>query len=144
MTFNKHIPAVAASIGVLGFFALNASAQEVVVRTPAATATATTTTEYAGTISDFGNDTIVVRGENTAPVTYRYTKTTTYVDDAGAPVSVETVKSGLPVTVHYIRDGDRVVADRVIVHRKKVITTEPAPVLEEKKTTTTTTTTDRK
>src|SRR5581483_12197142 len=76
-----------------------------------ATTTATTTTESAGTISEFGNDTIAIRTETaTAPVTYRYSKETTYVDDAGQPVSIETVKSGLPVTVHYVKDGDRLVA----------------------------------
>ena len=31
-------------------------------------------------------------------------------------VSVEVVKSGVPVTVSYVRDGDRYIAQRVIVH----------------------------
>ena len=34
----------------------------------------------------------------------------------GAPVSVETVKSGLPVTVNFTREGDRMNAVKVIVH----------------------------
>jgi hypothetical protein len=134
----------------------------------AVVAGSTTTTTTAGTISEFSPDTIIVRSETSPePIRYSYTKTTTYVDDAGAPVSLETVKSGLPVTVHYAREGDRMIADRVIVHRRKTVTEEapaavrterrveapavrtetrtvapaPAPVIEENKTTTTTTTT---
>jgi hypothetical protein len=107
-----------------------------------------TTTTSAGTISDFSPQTIVVKTEDAAaPVSYTYTKSTTYVDENGNPVSMETVKSGLPVTVYYVRDGDNLVASRVIV--KKIVTQDAAPVIqtapvtnvEESKTTTTTTTT---
>ncbi len=97
-----------------------------------------TTTTTAGTISEFGPETIIVRSETSPdPVRYSYSKTTTYVDETGAPVSIETVKSGLPVTVHYSKVGDRMMATKVIV-RKAVLKT--APAIEEKKTTTTTTT----
>ena len=86
--------------------------------------TTTTTTPSVGTISDFNGNTIVVKTETSpAPVSYTYTKTTTYVDETGAPVSIETVKSGLPVTVYYTQDGDKMVASKVIV--RKVVTTTP-------------------
>ncbi len=111
----------------------------------AAVQTTTTTTQNLGTITEFSPDTIVIRSESAPePVRYSYTKTTTYVDENGAPVSIETVKSGLPVTVFYTRDGDRLVANRVVV-RRAVQPAVPAPgAVVEKKTTTTTTTTDRK
>ena len=100
-----------------------------------------TTTETAGTISEFSPDTIVVRSEtSSSPMKYNYTKTTTYVDETGAPVSMETVKSGLPVTVYYTREGDRMIADKVVV-RKTTTTTEQPPI--QKKSTTTTTTTEK-
>lgn len=93
-----------------------------------------------GTISEFSPDTITVRTESaTAPVSYHYSKSTTYVDDTGAPVSMETVKSGLPVTVYYAKDGDDMVASKVIV-RKSVSTTAAVPAVEETHKTTTTTT----
>ena len=102
--------------------------------------TRVTTTETAGTISDLGQDTIVVRSEtSSSPMRYSSTKSTTYVDETGAPVSVETVKSGLPVTVYYTRDGDRMVADKVVV-RKTTTTSTENPLIEEKRTRTTTTT----
>ena len=98
-----------------------------------------TTTETAGTISEVSPNNIVVRTEtSSSPMSYSYTKSTTYVDETGAPVTIETVKSGLPVTVYYTREGDRMVANKVVV--RKTTTTTEKPVIEEKRTTTTTTT----
>ncbi len=46
------------------------------------TVTTTTTTTSSGTVSQFGPDAIVIKGSgSTAPVTYQYTKTTTYGRD---------------------------------------------------------------
>lgn len=79
-------------------------------------ATTSTTTNSAGTISTFSPDTIAIRTTTTSePVSYSYTKTTTYVDENGSPVSMTLVKSGLPVTVYYVKDGDRMIASKVIV-----------------------------
>jgi hypothetical protein len=103
----------------------------------------TTTTTSAGTISEFGPETIIIRSETSPqPIRYSYSKTTTYVDETGAPVSLETVKSGLPVTVHYVKVGDRMMASKVIV--KRAVTVPTTPIVEEKKTTTTTTTEQKK
>jgi hypothetical protein len=103
----------------------------------------TSSTTSAGTISEFGPETIIIRSETSPePIRYSYSKTTTYVDETGAPVSIETVKSGLPVTVYYVKVGDRMVASKVIV--KKAVIVPTAPTIEEKKTTTTTTTTTDK
>ena len=99
-----------------------------------------TTTETAGTISELGQDTIMVQTEtSSSPMRYSSTKRTTYVDEMGAPVSIETVKSGLPVTVYYTREGDRMVADKVVV-RRATTTTTGSPMTETKQTRTTTTT----
>ena len=102
------------------------------------TTTTTSTTSTAGTVSDFTPGVITVRSDTTsAPVAYSYSKTTTYVDENGNPVSSETVKSGAPVTVFYTQDGGQMVASKVVVH--KTVTTDGAPVIIQKKTTTTTT-----
>src|SRR5580658_5375588 len=86
------------------------------------TTTTTKTTTSAGTITEFSPDTIVIKSETSVePVHYTYTKTTTYVDENGNPVSMETVKSGLPVTVYYIKDGDKMVATKVIVRSAAVV-----------------------
>lgn len=112
----------------------------VFAQTAVESTTSTKTVTSAGTISEFGPQTIMIKSETSSePVRYNYTKTTTYVDETGAPVSMAIVKSGLPVTVYYIKDGDNMVASKVIV-RKAVTTIPAAPVIEEKKTSTTTTT----
>ena len=112
-------------------------------QTAATSTTTTSTTTSAGTVSQFSPDTIVVKTTTSAdPISYSYTKTTTYVDENGNPVSTETVKSGAPVTVYYTQDGDKMVATKVVV-RKATTTTSDAPgatAVETKKTTTTTTT----
>lgn len=100
--------------------------------------TIVTTTENAGTISEVSPDTLVIRSEtSTSPMRYTYTKKTIYVDERGMPVSMETVRSGLPVTVYYTSEGDRMVADKVVV-RKTTTTTTENPMMEKKQTTTTT------
>ena len=95
-------------------------------------------TTSVGTVSEFGAERILIRTEaSPEPVSYNYSKTTTYVDEAGHPVAVTTVKSGLPVTLHYTKVGDTLMVSKVIVRKAVVV---PPPVVETKKTTTTTTT----
>ena len=121
------------ALAILGLTVGSATSQaQTVVQTQ-------TTTNSAGTISEFGPETIVIRSETAPePIRYSYTKSTTYVDETGAPVTIATVKSGLPVTVYYSKVGDRMVADRVVV-RKTTTVTPSAPVIDKKTTTTTTT-----
>ena len=110
-------------LGVMLFTANIAFAQTAAV----STTTTTSATQCAGTVSQFGPDTIVVKSTTSAdPVSYSYSKTTTYVDENGNPVSSETVKSGAPVTVYYTQDGDKMIASKVVV-RKTTTTTNPAP-----------------
>ena len=102
-------------------------------RTPETTQTTTTS---AGTISEFGPERILIRTESSPdPIRYSYSKTTTYVDEDGNPVAVTTVKSGLPVTVHYTKVGDTLMVSKVIVRKAAVVS---PPVVETKRTTTTT------
>lgn len=134
---NKHCHRKLTGAALLGLMLLTAS----VTLAQTAVKETTTTTTTAGTISEFGPETIIIQTETAPePVRYTYSKTTTYVDQTGAPVSIETVKSGLPVTVYYTKVGDRMVATKVVV-RKAVV--KPVPAIEEKKTTVTTTTTEK-
>src|ERR1700676_640057 len=110
-------------LGVMLFTANLASAQ---TAAPSTTSTTTTTTSD-GTVSQFGPDTIVVKSTtSTTPLSYSYSKTTTYVDENGNAVSSETVKSGAPVTVYYTQDGNKMIASKIVV-RKTTTTTSPAP-----------------
>lgn len=122
------------------------AASTLVISAQGQTTTTVQSMNTAGTISELGPDMITIRSTTAAqPVRYTAGKTTTYVDETGAPVSMEIVKSGAPVTVYYTQSGDAMVADRVVVSRPATTTTvAPAtapitPVVEEKSTTTTTT-----
>jgi hypothetical protein len=116
-------------------------ATKIMVRTaagaaaPAAVVETTQVTTSAGTIAEFGAGRLLINsGSSPAPLHYTSSETTTYVDENGAPVAIETVKSGLPVTVHSTRVGDRLTATKVVVMK--------APPTETKRVTTTTTTTN--
>ena len=141
----KHtFPLLSASL--LLALALVGSSQNLFAQTSVQTITAdpatvqqsTTTTTSAGTISAFSPDSIVVTTQDSPqPVHYTYSKSTTYVDESGNAVSMDTVKSGLPVTVYYVKDGDNLVASKVIV--RKTVTVPAANVQDSQSTTTTTT-----
>jgi len=121
-----------------------AAAPVTVITVPATVVTAPVTTlettrnitTSAGTISEFGPEQFIIQTTSSPdPLRYTYGKTTTYIDEKGTPVAIETVKSGLPVTVYYTKVGNTLVANKVIV-RKAV--TVPTPIIETKTTTTTT------
>lgn len=99
-------------------------ASRIVVHAPVAAAPArevsttrtTTTTEAPGTITEFEpGQTVVVRGEGGAPLHYVINGQTTYVDETGAPIAVNHLAAGAPVTVHYINEGGHMVASRIVV-----------------------------
>ena len=131
-TLTKHLGAVV----VLGLMTLASSAlfaQE--------TGTTTTITS-TGTVSAWKPNAVAVKvSTSPEPIQYSFTKTTTYVDENGNPVSVETIRTGTPVTVYYQQENNALVADKVVVNRSVTTTTAapPAPVNVPPTSTTTTT-----
>ena len=111
------------------------------VTTDPASVQAVTTTS-AGTISEFSPTQSSSRRK--APPNRSITPTAsprlTWMKVA-IPFQIETVKSGLPVTVYYVKDGDNLVASKVDCPGRAVVT--PAINVQESKTTTTTTTTGK-
>ena len=81
--------------------------------------TTTTTTEDNGTITTFTPGETIVLKETTGPKTYRFGKTVTYVTRSGKTLGEETVRTrikvGVPVRVHYVREGDAMLVDRVVL-----------------------------
>jgi hypothetical protein len=95
--------------------------------------TTTTTNTGTGTITEYvpGSPNIVLRTENAAPVTYAVSKTTTFVDENGAPVAVERIAPGLPVSVQYVQEGDHMVASRVVVVHERKLTHDQKEALKD-------------
>jgi len=113
------------------------------VRAQATTTVSTTKgafTEYVP-----GSETMVVRTEtSSAPLRYVVSKQTTIVDESGAPVAIERISPGSPLSIQYTGTGEHLVASRIVVQRPAEVTTEPvttAPVAAQQDTTTSTTTT---
>src|SRR5438874_11420960 len=79
----------------------------------------TTTTEGAGTITEFTPGSAIVLKETSGPRRYRFGKTVTYVTKSGKVIDEDTVRTrvkvGVPVHVHYVGTGDDMTVDRVIL-----------------------------
>jgi hypothetical protein len=107
----------------------------------------TTMTTTKGAFTEYvpGSETMVVRTETSStPLRYVVSKQTTIVDESGAPVAIERISPGSPVSIQYTGTGEHLVASRIVVQRPAEVTTEPvttAPVAAQQDTTTSTTTT---
>lgn len=138
----KPLLAVAA-LTLTPFLALHAQTNVVTTTTGADTAVASTTTTAStnseGTIQEFtpGASRIVVKTSTGSPMTYSYSKKTTFVDADGNVVNYESIKTGDPTTVYYTTENGQPVVSKVVVRRAVV----PAAVTKTETTETTTTTT---
>ena len=105
----------------------------------------TTVTTKKGAFTEYvpGSETMVVRTEtSSAPLRYVVSKQTTIVDVSGAPVAIERISPGSPLSIQYTGTGEHLVASRIVVQRPASVTTEPvttAPVATQQDTTTSTT-----
>jgi hypothetical protein len=106
----------------------------------------TTVTTTNGAFTEYipGSETMVVRSETgTSPLRYSVTKQTTIVDETGAPVAIDRISPGSPLSIQYTGLGDRLVASRVVVRRAATATTAVTSVPVSGQQTNTTTTTTR-
>ena len=80
------------------------------------TTSTTTTTEGGGTITEFTpGRTIVLKESSGSPRSYRFGKTVTYVTSDGKVIEASKVRKDSKVRVHYMKEGNDMVVDRVIV-----------------------------
>ncbi len=83
------------------------------------TTTTTTTTEGSGTITEFSPGSAIVLKESAGPRHYRFGKKVVYTTRSGKELDETTVRSkirvGVPVRVHYVGEGDKMLVDRVVV-----------------------------
>ena len=80
------------------------------------TETTTTTTESTGTVTEFTpGQALILKTEAAQPVRYKFGKTVTYVTSDGQVIEASKIRKDSKVRVHYIKDGDDMVVDKVIV-----------------------------
>ena len=80
------------------------------------TETTTTTTETTGTVTEFTPGRVLfLKTEADQPVRYKFGKTVTYVTSDGKVIEASKIRKDSKVRVHYIKDGDDMLVDKVIV-----------------------------
>jgi len=98
--------------------------------------TTTSVTTSNGAFSEYvpGSETMVVKTKSeAAPLRYSVTKQTTIVDESGAPIAVDHISAGSPLSIQYTGTGDHLVASRIVVQKPAT-----AAVTDQQTTTTTT------
>jgi len=84
------------------------------------TETTTTTTESTGTVTDFTpGQMMVLKTEATEPVRYKFSKQVTYVTSDGRVIQPSKIRKDSKVHVHYVKDGDDMLVDKVIVTKDR-------------------------
>src|SRR3954469_15671644 len=80
------------------------------------TESTTTTTESTGTITDYTpGSALVLNTGSGEPVRYKFSKHVTYVTPDGKVIDSSRVRKDARVRVHYTKEGDDMLVDRVIV-----------------------------
>jgi len=78
--------------------------------------TTETTTESLGTVTDFTpGQTIVLKTEAGEPAHYKFSKTVTYQTADGRVIEPSQIRKDSKVRVHYLKSGDDMLVDKVIV-----------------------------
>jgi hypothetical protein len=78
--------------------------------------TTTTTTESYGTVTEFSpGASLVLSTGSGEPVHYKFSKTVTYVTPEGKVIEASKIKKNAKVRVHYIKEGNDMLVDKVIV-----------------------------
>lgn len=76
----------------------------------------TTVVMHSGTILKFEPGVLTLKADQQEKaLRYQYSKTTTWTNAAGEPVSPSLIKAGLPVKVRYSQRGDTLFADEVVI-----------------------------
>ena len=106
-----------ALIGSAAFAQQSTSSTAVTASTNGTTEkTTTTTTESTGTVTEFTpGQHFFLKTEAAEPVRYKFAKTVTYVTSDGRVIEASKVRKDSKVHVHYIKDGDDMLVDKVTV-----------------------------
>ena len=115
----KSIVSVAfatALMGSVAFAQTSSSSTTVATGTNGVSETTTTTTESFGTVTEFtpGHQ-LFLKTEADQPVRYKFSKSVTYVTPDGKMIEASKIRKDSKVRVHYIKQGDDMLVDKVIV-----------------------------
>jgi hypothetical protein len=114
----KLFLSIASAIALMGLvaYAQTSSTSTTVAGARGTTETTTTTTESTGTVTDFTpGQMMVLKTEAVEPVRYKFGKQVTYVTSDGRVIQPSQIRKDSKVRVHYVKDGDDMLVDKVIV-----------------------------
>ena len=84
------------------------------------TETTTATTESFGTVTEFTpGQMMVLKTEAVEPVRYKFSKQVTYVTSDGRVIQPSKIRKDSKVQVHYVKEGDDMLVDKVIVTKDR-------------------------
>jgi hypothetical protein len=109
-----------ALMGLVAYGQTSSSSTTVATGTNGTTETTTTTTESTGMVTEFTpGQMMVLKTEAAEPVRYKFGKTVTYVTADGRVIEPSKIRKDSKVHVHYIKDGDDMLVDKVIVTKDR-------------------------
>ena len=105
-----------ALMGSMAYAQTSSSSTTVATGTNGATETTTTTTESTGVVTEFtpGQSFFLIT-EAAQPVRYKFGKTVTYMSSDGRVIEASKIKKDSKVHVHYIKEGNDMLVDKVTV-----------------------------
>ena len=115
----KSIVSIAFATALLGsvaFAQTSTSSTTVATQPNGVTEANTTTTESVGTVTEFTpGDSLILKTEATEPMNYTFSKTVEYVNAHGKVIEASKIRKDSKVRVHYLKQGDNMVVDKVIL-----------------------------
>jgi hypothetical protein len=109
-----------ALMGLVAYGQTSSSPTTVTTGSTGTTETTTTTTESFGTVTDFTpGQTLVLKTEAGEPARYKFSKTVTYQTADGRVIEASKIRKDSKVRVHYVKDGDDLLVDKVIVTKDR-------------------------
>jgi hypothetical protein len=119
----KSIVSIAFATALMGsvvFAQTSTSSNTVATQPNGVTETNTTTTESFGTVTEFTpGDSLTLKTEATEPMHYTFSKTVEYVNAHGKVIEASKIRKDSKVRVHFLKQGDNMVVDKVILTRDR-------------------------
>src|ERR1700731_132781 len=104
-----------ALMGSMAYAQTSSSSTTVATGNNGATET-TTTTESTGVVTEFTpGQSFILKTEAAQPVRYKFGKTVTYMTSDGRVIEASKIKKDSKVHVHYIKEGNDMLVDKVTV-----------------------------
>jgi hypothetical protein len=103
-------------LGTVAYGQSSTSSTTMATGTNGVTETTTTTTDNMGTVTEITpGETMILKTEAAEPVHYKFSKSVIYTTADGRTIKASKIMKDSKVRVHYVKDGDNMVVDKVIL-----------------------------